>query len=146
MVENPGKSHLPQLMALFESLPPSQKNAALRQMQEGIFPAQRNQPEDDVHICEFCEDFVMSSSSEKIHDVLMNPFANYQIDVRDPSKILYVLQRLDLVMGPEIPQCVFHSTPPRCIDQGWKLTLYENTALIKNPSLPSIQKRNTTTA
>lgn len=91
MEGGPEKSHLTQLMALFESLPPSQKNAALRQMQEGIFPPQRNQPEENIHSCEFCEDFVMSSSSENIRDVLMNPFANYQIDVRDPSKILYVL-------------------------------------------------------
>jgi hypothetical protein len=91
MEEDPEKAHLPELMALFETLPLSQKNAALRQMQERLSSAQRDPPEEDVHTCEFCEDFVMSSSSEKIRDVLMNPFANYQIDVRDPSKILYVL-------------------------------------------------------
>jgi hypothetical protein len=91
MEGGPEKSHLTQLMALFESLPPSQKNAALRQMQEGTSSTRRDHPEEDIHSCEFCEDFVMSSSSEKIRDVLMNPFANYQIDVRDPSKILYVL-------------------------------------------------------
>ena len=87
MDEDVEKSRISQLVTLFQSLSASQKAVAYEQIQAASIPLGEDETEQNVHSCEFCGGFVMSSTMETVRDMVTNRFIDPTF-IRNPARIL----------------------------------------------------------